>query len=127
VNSHCICPWAVFVLDRGDRIVRRRQDAERQNPVQRVDDGVVLVNQDMGIVETVLAGDAPVALRRAVDAQRDCPFIENAGRCGPERMETLAALGKAHRQVVVQRRHVLVGKSSSRTKTKIIPAASCTG
>ena len=98
---------AVFVLDQADRFLVIRQDAERQHPIHGMDDSVVHVDQDMGVVETVLAGDAPVRLAGAVHTERNRSFIEQAWRHRPQRMrEAFAAVRKANREVVRQRRHV---------------------
>ncbi|MNZ93772.1 hypothetical protein D3C78_1128560 [compost metagenome] len=65
----------------------------------------------MGIVDAVLAGDPPVAVTDAVNAQGHSVFVEQAGHRRPQRVWiALAVFREAHRQVVGQRRHVLVGE-----------------
>ncbi|MNZ87032.1 hypothetical protein D3C78_1058790 [compost metagenome] len=101
----------VLVLDHADAVIGGRQDAQRQHPVHGMDDGVVLVHQDMGVVETVLAGDPPVAVAGAVHAVHHRVVVQHAGRGRPQRVrEALAVFREAERQVVGQRRHVLVGE-----------------
>ncbi|MCY1342205.1 hypothetical protein D9M69_281850 [compost metagenome] len=99
----------VFTLDHRDAIVAGGQQTQRQNPVHGVNDGVVLVHQDVRVVEAVLAGDPPVAEAGAVHAVGHRVVVQHAGRGRPQRMrELLATLREAERQVMGQRRYVLV-------------------
>src|SRR5690606_36786580 len=100
---------AALVFNHGDAVVGGRQDAQREHALHGVNDRVVLVHQDVCVVEAVFTGNPPVAVTGTVHAADLGVFVHDARRGRPQRMrELVAVLREAERQIVGQRRNILV-------------------